>query len=161
MVAAAVTGFASPAFASSPSPWQPFREQPFTNAAGTVCPFAVHGDIVKDHELVRTLQTNPDGSPREQEFVGPLIIRFTNLSTGASAVRNLTGTGFFITDPDGTIHGNGRGHIALGISIASNPPERAGEWVLTGRFDFVLGADGTRTFHVQGGTQENLCDTLA
>jgi hypothetical protein len=156
-----VGALATPALASSPSPWQPFRTEPFTDAPGVVCPFGLRGDIVKDHELVRTLQTNPDDSPREQEFVGPLIIRFTNMSTGASVERNLTGTGFFFFDPDGTIHGNGRGHIAIGIHPATNPPERAGEWVLTGRFDFVLGADGTRTFDLQGGTQENLCETLA
>lgn len=151
----------SAASADSPNPWQPFHSEPFTDAAGDVCPFAVHGDIVEDHELVRTLQTNPDGSPSEQEFVGPLVIRFTNLSTGASVERNLTGTGFFFYAPDGTITGNGRGHIAIGIHTASNPPSRAGEWVLTGRFSFVLGADGTRTFELQGGTAENLCDTLA
>jgi hypothetical protein len=151
---------ATPAAASAPHPWQPFRSEPFTTAAGDQCPFAMHGAIVKDHELVRTLQTNPDGSPREQEFVGALIIRFTNLATGASVTRNLTGTAFFFTDPDGNVTGDGRGHIALGVhSFNTDPP--AGEYVLTGRFDFTLNADHTRDFHVQGGNVENICETLA
>jgi hypothetical protein len=156
----AVAAAAPSAAADSPSPWQPFHTQPFTQPAGVVCSFAVRGDILKDHELVRTLATNPDGTPSEQEFVGPLIIRFTNLATGASVDSNLTGTGFFFYDPDGTIRGNGRGHIAIGVHIG-NPTSPPGEWVLTGKFVFVLGGDGTRTLHVQGGTQENLCETLA
>jgi hypothetical protein len=162
--AAAVTGIATAvvptAMADSPNPWQPFHEEPFTDPAGLVCSFALHGDIVEDHELVRTLQSYPDGSPKEQEFVGPLVIRYTNLSNGVAVDRNLTGTGFFFFDPDGTIRGDGRGHIGLGVHIG-NTTSPAGEWVLTGRFDFVLAADGTRTFNVQGGTQENLCETLA
>jgi hypothetical protein len=158
-VAAAVAGAMVPASASSPDPWQPIHSQPFTQPAGEVCPFALHGDIVADHELVRTLSTNPDGSPHEQEFVGLLIITFTNLSTGASVERNLTGTSFFFFDPDGTIRGHGLGHFAIGIhAVNTTPPP--GEYILTGSFDFVLNADGTRTFTVQG-TQENLCDTLA
>ena len=156
---AAVAGIAPAAAADSPNPWQPFRSDPFTDAAGVVCPFELHGDPVADKELVRTLQTNPDGTPREQEFVGQLVFKFTNMSTGASVERNLTGTGFFFFDPDGTISGNGRGHIGLGVHIG-NPTSPPGEWVLTGRFDFVLGADGVRTFSIHG-TQEDICQTLA
>ncbi len=156
---AAVAAVAPSAAADSPHPWQQFRSDPFTDAAGVVCPFALHGDPIEDKEQVRTLQTNPDGTPREQEFVGQLVFRFTNMSTGASVDRNLTGTGFFFTDPDGTISGNGRGHFGLGVHVG-NPTSPPGEWVLTGKFDFVLGADGVRTFTLNG-TQENLCDTLA
>ena len=157
---ALVAGFAAPAWASSPSPWQPFHEQPFTQPAGAVCPFALHGDILTDHVLVRTLQTYPDGSPQEQEFAGPLVIRFTNLSTGASVERDLTGIAYFFYEPDGTIEGHGLGHIAIGIhAVNTSPPP--GEYVITGSYTFVLRPDGTRDFAVQGGTVENLCDTLA
>ena len=157
---ALVAGFAAPAWASSPSPWQPVHEQPFTQPAGAVCPFALHGDIVTDHVLVRTLQTYPDGSAEEQEFAGPLVIRFTNLSTGASVERNLTGIAYFFYQPDGTIEGHGLGHIAIGIhAVNTSPPP--GEYVITGSYTFLLRPDGTRDFTVQGGTVENLCDTLA
>jgi hypothetical protein len=156
---ALVAGFAAPASASSPSPWQPFHEQSFTQPAGAVCPFALHGDVVTDHTLFRTLQTYPDGSPKEQEFVGPLVIRFTNLSTDASVERNLTGVAYFFYEPDGTIQGHGIGHIAIGIhAVNTSPPP--GEYVLTGSFNFVLRPDGTRDFTIQGGTVENLCETL-
>jgi hypothetical protein len=45
----------TPASAASPVPWQPFHSQPFTEAAGEVCPFALRGDIVSHHELMRML----------------------------------------------------------------------------------------------------------
>jgi hypothetical protein len=151
---------AAPASASSPAPWQPFHAAPFTEAAGDVCAFALRADIVTDHELFRTLASYPDGSPREQEFVGPLVIRYTNLSTGASVERNLTGTAYFFFDPDGTIHGHGLGHIGFTVH-AGNVTPPPGEYIITGSYDFVLNADGTRTFSVQGGTVENLCTTLA
>ena len=157
---AAVAAVAPSAAADSPSPWQRYYSQPFTDAAGVVCPFALHGDIVSDHELFRNLQTYPDGSPKEQEFVGPLVIRFSNVSTGASVERNLTGTGRWFYDPDGTTRGHGVGHFGLGVHIG-NPTSPPGEWVLTGTFDFVLRADGTRDFTMQGGTAEDLCKTLA
>jgi hypothetical protein len=108
---------------------------------------------------MRTLASYPDGSPQEQEFVGPLVIKYSNLSTGTSVVRNLTGTGFFFFDPDGTIRGHGLGHIGIGIH-AGNVSPPPGEYVLTGSFDFVLNPDGTRSFDVQGGTVENLCTTV-
>lgn len=162
-VAAAVAGIAGviapAAGADSPHPWTPFRSESFTDAPGVVCSFGVQGDPVVDKEQVRTLQTNPDGSPFEQEFVGELIFRFTNLSTGASVERNLTGTGIFFFHPDGSITGNARGSISFGVHIG-NPTSPTGEWVLTGRSEFNFAADGVRTFSLNG-TQENLCDTLA
>jgi len=157
---ATVLAGSTPASADSPSPWEPYHSEPFTQAAGDVCEFAVHGDIVRDHEFVRTLQTYPDGTPKEQEFVGPLVIRFTNMSTGKSVVRDLTGTGWWFYDQDGTIRGHGVGHMAIGIhAVNTSPPP--GEYVLTGEFDFVLHPDGTRNFTIQHGQAENLCQTLA
>jgi hypothetical protein len=161
--AAAVTGVAAPATAAtaaSPAPWQPFRSTPFDEAAGDVCPFALHADIVADHEQFRTLEAYPDGSPREQQFEGLLVIRYTNVSTGANVVRNLTGGGYFFFDPDGTITGYGDGHLGLSVHAGNTDPP-PGEYVLTGAFSFALDADGSRTFDVQGGTVENLCETLA
>jgi hypothetical protein len=49
----------------------------------------------------------------------------------------------------------------MGIGIhAGNTSPPPGAYVLTGAFDFILRPDGTRSFSVQGGT-ENLCHTLA
>jgi hypothetical protein len=145
---------------SPPGPWQDFRSKPFTQPAGEVCPFALHGDIVKDEEQVRNLLTYPDGTPQEQQFRGPLVIRFTNQSNGKSVERNLNGAGWWFFAKDGTTFGRGIGHMGLGIHKINTSPA-PGEFYLSGTFDFVLNPDGTRNFTIEEGTAENLCETLA
>ena len=157
---AAVAAIAPSAAADSPSQWRRYYSQPFTVAAGVTCPFAFHGDIVEDKEYVRDLLTYPDGSPEEQEFTGPLTIRYTNLSTGESVDRDLSGTGWWFYDPDGTTHGHGFKHMGLGVHIG-NPTSPPGEWIFSGTFDFVLHANGTRDFSIERGSAEDLCQTLA
>lgn len=147
---------------SSPGPWTDFRSEPFTDAAGEVCPFELHGDIVKDGEQVRTLLSYPDGSPQEQEFRGPLFIKFTNTSNGKSVVRDLTGTGWWFFAPDGATYAHAFQHMSLGIHKANAGMTPApGEYYLSGEFDFALNADGTRNFTIEHGSAENLCETLA
>src|SRR5690242_9431998 len=68
--------------------WVPTSTPPFDIPAGVVCPFEVKGDIVADNERMRTLAAYPDGSPRVQDFAGRLVIRFTNVGTGRSVVRD-------------------------------------------------------------------------
>lgn len=156
-IASSTSGGGSP-----PGPWQDFRSAPFTDAAGEVCAFAVHGDIVKDEEQVRNLLTYPDGTPQEQQFRGPLFIRFTNESTGKSVVRDLTGTGWFFFTPTGALQfGHGFQHMSLGIHKANAGMTPApGEYYLSGTFDFAINADGTRNFTIERGSAENLCETL-
>jgi hypothetical protein len=154
------------AIASTPSggspagPWQDFRSQPFTQAAGEVCPFALHGDILKDKEQVRNLLTYPGGSPQEQQFRGPLVIKFTNQSNGKSVVRDLDGTGWWFYGKDGSIYGHGFQHMSIGIHKVNTSPA-PGEYYLSGEFDFAINADKTRDFTLEHGSAENLCLTLA
>lgn len=105
------------ALADKPGPWSPSPTSSFTAEAGTRCPFTLQGDVLSDHERIRTLETYPDGSPRVQEVVGQLKMRFTNVDTGASVDRNLTGTGIIEYGTDGsqtlTLQG---GHFAVGLA---------------------------------------------
>jgi hypothetical protein len=145
---------------SAPGPWRPYRSQPFTDPAGTACPFALHGAIVRDEELVRTLLSNADGLPAEQEFTGPLVMRFTNLSNHVSVERNLSGTGWWFYAEGGTTFGHGVGHMGIGIhAVNITPPP--GEYYLTGTFDFVSRPDGTRDSVIERGHSEDLCRTLS
>ncbi|HZE50097.1 MAG TPA: hypothetical protein VE074_11085 [Jatrophihabitantaceae bacterium] len=160
VVAAGVFG-APAASAAQPGPWEPVHSQPYTRAAGVVCPFAYKADVVRDEERGRTLLTYPDGSPQEQEFTGPLFVRFTNLSSGASVVRNLGGTAWIVNGTDGSITGHGVGHVAIGILVGNPASTPTGQWVLSGTFDFTLRADGTRDFTIERGSAEDLCQTLA
>lgn len=135
--------------------------EPFEVAAGTRCPFTLRGDVVKDREEIRTFATFPDGSPSVQVIRGPLVMRFTNVESGESVVRDLTGTAALVYEPDGSftlilVHG----HFAAGLG----PNDQGGPAFLlftgTGhavRFD----ADGSRTVVYGVGPVEDLCQTLA
>jgi hypothetical protein len=144
-----------------PGPWSDFRTADFDLAAGTRCPFELSGTVVRDKERIRTLETFPDGSPRVQEVVGPLFVRYTNVDTGKSVVRNLTGTGIFESFADGssTLSLEG-GHFATGLQPTD--PGGPAFLVFTGHgYAVHFAADGTRTVTNGHGSVENICETLA
>ena len=143
------------------SPWTPSPSSDFELAAGTRCPFTLRGTVIADAEQIRTLETYPDGSPRVQEVVGLLIVRFTNVESGASVERNLTGTALVEFPEDGsfvlTLLG---GHMAIGVPPSS--PGGPAFLVFTGTgFSLDLHTDGTRTITYGQGQVENICATLA
>ena len=161
LIAAFWCALAVPATAAAASPWQPFRSSPFDLPAGSRCSFPLSGRIVDDRERIRTTQTNPDGTPAQQEVRGRLIVRYINDDTGASVQRNLTGDALFETHPDGSsritlLHGN------LAVGLAATDSGGPAFLVLSGH-DFVVdfAADGTRTIMFGKGEVENICRTLA
>src|SRR5262245_11245321 len=140
--------------------WTPFMTAPFTDPPGKPCAFGVRGDIVRDDERIRTLASNPDGTPLEQMIVGALDIRFTNLDTGASVVRDLGGVGHLRFDPDGTLELEVTG--PAGVTVRAGTPGVApGEYAIVGHFLLVLHPDGSLEIPVRQGSMENLCETLA
>jgi hypothetical protein len=138
--------------------WEPYRTQPFDSAGR--CSFTVHGDIVRDEEEVRTVATFPDGTPRIQEFRGPLVIRFTNTGNGASAVRDVSGYGRLRKKKDGGSVWYFDGGASVGIPIG-NKAYPAGSYILHGRFRLTIAPDGTRDLPHLHADVENLCATLA
>jgi hypothetical protein len=162
LVAALVLPPAVPALADPlPGRWEPYQTAPFEVPAGTRCPFTLRGDVVRDREEIRTFATFPDGSPRVQVIRGPLVMRFTNVESGESVVRDLTGVGALLFERDGSftlflVDGS----FAAGLA----PTDEGGPAFLvfsgTGhsvRFD----ADGARTVKYGIGPVENICETLA
>jgi hypothetical protein len=151
----------SPAAADLPGDWEPYRTEPFEVAAGTRCPFTLRGDVLKDQEEIRTFATFPDGSPRVQAIRGPLVMRFTNVESGESVVRDLSGLGLLFYEGDGSFTlflAHGRFAVGLAPTDAGGPAFL----VFTGtahsvRFD----ADGSRHVNFGFGPVENLCETLA
>lgn len=155
----AITPAASAAGGGTAEPqWKPYRTKPFTTT-GT-CSFAIQGDIVQDEEETRVDATYADGSPKVQEFRGPLVIRFTNTSTGASVVRDVSGYALLRFGQDGssTWFFDGGGSIGVHTGNRTTPP---GSYILRGTFVLEIAADGTRTIRRLHATQENLCITLA
>jgi hypothetical protein len=139
--------------------WVPTSTPPFDIPAAVVCPFEVKGDIVKDDERMRTLATFPDGSPRVQDFAGRLVIRFTNVGTGRSVVRDASGSVRAYTLPDGTliwqIHGNAA--IPVRQTNVGFPP---GDYIVRGDFVLIIHPDHQKELPVQLGTRENICQTI-
>jgi len=144
---------------AAPAGWEPTSTPPFINPAGTVCPFEIKGDIVYDQEYTRVSARFPDGSPKVEEFIGALGIRFTNTSTGKSAVRDASG-GLRITHhEDGSDEAEFYGNGATAIKT-SNPSFPAGDYVVSGYFVLSIHPDRSREFTVQHGKLENMCTTL-
>ena len=151
------------ASSSSGPPWIPFESDDVTYAAGEGCDFEVSGEVLHDQEFFRTVAMYPDGSPRTQQFKGPLIMRFTNAETGESVERNAWGNAFERFRPDGSFESLTieEGHF-IGRIRAGNQPG-PGVYYVTGSWsELVRNSDGTSSLFLgPDGTAENLCDTLA
>jgi hypothetical protein len=161
LTAFGVLGTASSAVADKPGLWSDLDTGSFTAAAGTRCSFTLQGDVVSDHEQIRTLETYPDGSPKTQEVVGQLVVRYTNLDTGESVERNLTGTGIVEYGTDGSfvlrLQG---GHMAVGL--APGDTDGPAFLIFTGAGHQVFFAtDGSRHVTYGSGPVEDICETLA
>jgi len=156
----AVPAAAAPANGGGAGGWEPTSTPPFVIPAGQVCPFEVKGDIVADHERMRTLATFPDGSPQVQDFDGVLVIRYTNTANHRTIVRDATGTVRLYLQADGTKIWQFHGHNALPVK-ASNTGFPGGDYIIRGDFVVIDHPDHVRDIPVQLGTMENLCQTLA
>jgi hypothetical protein len=159
---AAVTGIAAtlyvPAAGATATGWTPYRTKPFDQT--DVCPFPIHGDVVRDEEEVRTDTTYPDGSPRKEEFRGPLVLRLTNTATGRSVVRDVSGYAVLRFAPHGGSTWSFDGGASIGVH-AGNRATPPGSYIVHGRFTLRIAADGTRDLRARHASVEDLCTTLA
>ncbi len=159
----AIAMFALPAQAGGrtlgPEQWKPYTAQDFTSLAGVYCAFDLRVASVKDDEEVRVDARYPDGSVRVYEFRGTLVSRFTNLATGKSVVRDLSGDGVETLRADGKLESfGGIGPFSIGFHASDPYPQ--GYYRLDGVHLVTFDADGTRHMTVAFGPEENLCKTL-
>lgn len=141
-------------------PWQTYRTSPWTDVAGAVCSFGVSTSIVEDQEQERVLASYPNGDPKLQEFRGPLVIRYTNTSTGASVERNLSGYGWFRYGTDGSIVAFIASHIGVTVHVG-NAGWPAGEWDIAGQSVVTVSSSGAINVRLLHATAEDLCQTLS
>jgi hypothetical protein len=164
-VGLALTAFSPTAHAATtttatqdPGGWTPITETNREYPAGTVCSFGLRDDVVAQGEEYRVARTYPDGTPLETDYRGPLLVRYTNESTGASVERDLSGTAQLYSTPD---HGSlwvSQDHFGLTVH-PGDPYHAAGLFVLTGPSVFAVPPDHDIVVLAQ--TQvENICDTL-
>lgn len=139
--------------------WVRYPASSFTSPAGDLCAFAFRSVPVFDQVYVRTTATFKDGSPRVQEYAGPLVVRLKNAPTGATIQRDLSGRAVAKYKTDGSYDLVISGPVAIGFRPGDSLPR--GYYVLRGFHVVHFAADGTRTITKDGGSEENLCTPLA
>jgi hypothetical protein len=159
-IASTATASAATASTSTAGAWQTYRTTAWTDAPGAVCSFGVAATPVLDQEQYRTLASYRNGNPQLQEFRGPLYIRYTNTSTGASVERDLSGYAWFHYGSDGSIDAFIASHISVTVH-AGNVGFPAGEWVVSGRSEVTVSSSGSIGIRLINATAENLCQTLS
>ncbi len=160
MAVATTSTMSASADVGGDSGWEPLRTPSFNLPAGVSCSFELQADVVYDHELTRVVETFADGAPRVQEFQGALGVLFTNVDTGESLQRDVSGTLRATFGQEGgsewQFEGNGLAVIRSGN--ATYPP---GVYIPSGSNLYVVHVDGSREFTERNGTIENMCETLA
>jgi hypothetical protein len=139
------------------------QQKPVDYPAGEVCPFAAHADFpVAD----LTLRTWYDDERRPVFGVesGALVMRVTNLDTGRTVTRDLSGTGTLTypgSDPDSHILGGG--DWGVGLHTSDRPVHN--KWLISrGHMSVQITTEGGETKRrllSLLGPYENLCETLA
>lgn len=153
-----LAGTAAPAAAAT-EPWQPYKATDFVAPEGKYCTFALAVTAVEDAEEYRVVARHPDGTERVVEYRGTLITRFTNVTTGESVVRDLSGHAWEERYPGGgTKSFTGVGPFGFGFRAEDDFAQ--GYYRLDGVNVITIAPDGTRALPVNAGTAENLCATL-
>ncbi|GAA1937326.1 hypothetical protein [Kitasatospora viridis] len=140
--------------------WHSYHGQDTDDPAGTVCPFHLHIASLVDQEETKTVSRYPDGSPEKVLWRGPLILRYTNVDTGAHVDRDQSGRGTQYLLPDGgTLWVLPKSsHMSARIR-PGNPYHAAGDYLFSGGVVLLVHADKQVQVLAQHQV-ENLCDTL-
>jgi hypothetical protein len=138
-------------------PWQATYQGPITAPAGLVCAFTVTAEPVREDLRVR-YHYDSAGNVDGYEATGMLIARITNNETGASVVRNLSGPGTVMFNPDGSYDAVVSGDFLVFFLPQDTPSSEL--LLLSGRTVLHGAASGEKTLVAQSGNVENLCDTL-
>jgi hypothetical protein len=161
-VLVAAVGFAVPAnAAASPgNDWFRVPNPPFDVAAGVECAFGVHAVSIVDQVYGKTLQSYPDGTPEQQIFVGPLVVRVTNTDNGRFYDANVSGSAIVHYGSDGSQTWDVVGPVLLNVR-AGRSNLAQGIWVVNGVYQLVFPASGQNAVHLVRGTELNVCDKIS
>jgi hypothetical protein len=153
---AIVTG--SSAAGNGYGPWESTYQGPITAPAGYVCPFTVTAEPVREDLRVR-YHYDDAGNVDGYEATGQLIARITNVDTGESVVRNLSGPGTVTFNPDGSYDAVVSGDFLVFFLGQDSPAHQL--LLLSGHTVLHGAPNGAKTLVSNSGQAENLCDTLA
>jgi hypothetical protein len=123
-----------------------------------VCDFAVDIHVLVDNEYITTFFDN-DGNPTHANINGHLVVRLTNLDTGDSVDRNISGPGTLYFGETVVLKATGAWmFIFLPDMLGEGSPPM---FIINhGQFWLDFGEE-FQTILLQTGHQEDVCATLA
>ncbi|NUO60162.1 MAG: hypothetical protein HOV71_00465 [Hamadaea sp.] len=140
------------------SGWFPTPSEPAEVPGGALCAFPVRLEEPIDGVRGRVVATEPE---LQEEYVGPLTVKVTNLDTGMSATVNASGHAHVVTyHADGSQTWDWSGPIVLGFRADRVNNHAAGLYLITGRYTAELAATG-RTITSAQGTEKDICAMIA
>ena len=151
----------SAAGAHHDSEWVAVPVPPFERAAGVVCDFAVKGEPIVADLHKRTLQTNPDGTVRSELWVGPLVYRVTNESTGAQTTLDGSSSGVIVYNADGSQNWYLSGPLGLAVAAGAGNLPRGLYQIDSPHYSLAISATGYKTLNLKRGTVDNICPRIA
>jgi hypothetical protein len=139
--------------------WVPEPIPPFDAAAGVLCDFPVHYDVLVNHVRTKVLETYADGTPKRQLAVGALFLDVSNTDTGASTVVDASGSAAIDYGTDGSMlwHVVGPVIARLGEGTSNLP---RGLYTINGIYRIAFSPAGFKTITLTHGTIHNLCPDL-
>jgi hypothetical protein len=135
-------------------------QQPVDYPAGEVCPFASHADFPVNDLTLRTWYDD-EGRPVFATESGPLVMDVTNLATGRTVTRDISGSGTITYLDDGSYILSG-GDWGAGFHTADRPVHN--KWIISrGSMSVQIatenGTTSRRLLDLRG-PYEDLCKTL-
>jgi hypothetical protein len=124
----------------------------FEYAAGEACAFPVLVNTVIQKEYGITF-VDAAGNPTRTLIHGRLVVRITNLNTGANVTLNESGPGIWIYNADGTISARLNGQSIL-------IPPGVDFYEHSGPLDLLIGTDGVPALLDQLGTGSSPCELI-
>jgi hypothetical protein len=136
--------------------WVPAPSAPWEREAGVICDFAVRSEPVVDEVMMRVLEADANGTPTKVVYTGDLVVRLTNLETGASTEADASGDAVVEYHADGSQTWYVRGPVLMGgRDTGGNLPR--GFWLIDGVFTADITATGEKTVTMLHGTQHDVC----
>ncbi|AUH41684.1 hypothetical protein [Streptomyces sp. CMB-StM0423] len=142
--------------------WRPVDYPPVNYPAGERCDFPFRTEPILDETMVKTVATYPDGSPKTELYKGALIVRVTNLETGASYDADAGGRSIVRYAPDGGHIYYATGPVLIGFKENQGNLPR-GEYLVDGVYTLEITAADYRTVTWKEGTKKltDVCNKVA
>ncbi|WBB57672.1 hypothetical protein O7599_18465 [Streptomyces sp. WMMC500] len=140
--------------------WRPVTYPPVNYPAGERCAFPFRTEPLLDEVMVKTVDTYPDGSPKTELYKGALIVRVTNLDTGAAYDADAGGSSLVRYAPDGGHVYYATGPFLIGFAEGQGNLPR-GEYVVDGVYTVEITAADRRTVQWAGEKKlTDVCDQI-